>query len=73
MPRCVLYLAALLALAVTGLWTASAFAADPKAVARIQAGIVDCPGCNLSGANLANTYVKEKNFAAPISTAQMPA
>ena len=62
MPRCVLYLAALLALAVTGLWTASAFAADPKAVARIQAGIVDCPGCNLSGANLANTCVKEKNL-----------
>ena len=62
MPRCVLYVAALIALAVTGLWTASAFAADPKAVARIQAGIVDCPGCNLSGANLANTCVKEKNL-----------
>jgi uncharacterized protein YjbI with pentapeptide repeats len=55
-----LLVGALITLAVTGLWTASAFAADPKAVARIQAGIVDCPGCNLSGADLSNTCVKEK-------------
>ncbi len=62
MPRSMLFVGALIALAVTGLWTASAFAADPRAVARIQGGIVDCPGCNLSGADLANTCVKEKNL-----------
>ena len=33
-------------------------AADPAAVAKIQGGIVDCVGCDLKGANLANTCVK---------------
>ena len=36
--------------------------ADPKAVARIQAAIVDCPNCQLQGANLANTCVKAKDL-----------
>lgn len=36
--------------------------ADPKAVARLEAGIVDCPGCRLAGANLFNTCVKAKNL-----------
>ena len=36
--------------------------ADPKAVARIQAAIVDCPGCQLEGADLANTCVKAKDL-----------
>ena len=38
-----------------------AFAApsyDTEAVARIHAAIVDCPGCNLAGADLTNTCVK---------------
>src|SRR5690242_7720932 len=36
--------------------------ADPKAVARIEGGIVDCPGCQLQGANLVNTCVKTKDL-----------
>ena len=36
--------------------------ADPKAVARIEGGIVDCPGCRLQGANLMNTCVKTKDL-----------
>ena len=36
--------------------------ADPKAVARIEGGIVDCPGCQLQGANLMNTCVKTKDL-----------
>jgi len=35
---------------------------DPKAVARLEAGIVDCPGCQLAGANLFNTCVKAKDL-----------
>ncbi len=35
---------------------------DAAAVARIHAGIVDCPGCNLEGADLTNTCVKAKNL-----------
>ncbi len=35
---------------------------DAAAVARIQAAIVDCPGCNLQGADLTNTCVKEHNL-----------
>ena len=31
---------------------------DAAAVARIHAAIVDCPGCNLAGADLTNTCVK---------------
>jgi uncharacterized protein YjbI with pentapeptide repeats len=36
--------------------------ADPKAVARIHADIVDCPGCKLMGADLSNTCVKEHDL-----------
>ena len=36
--------------------------ADPAAVARIHADIVDCPGCRLMGADLANTCVKEHDL-----------
>ncbi len=36
--------------------------ADPKAVAKLHSGIVDCPGCKLMGANLFNTCVKERNL-----------
>src|SRR3569833_2059028 len=36
--------------------------ADPKAVARLEGGIVDCPSCQLQGANLFNTCVKAKNL-----------
>jgi len=36
--------------------------ADPRAVARIERGIVDCPGCQLQGANLVNTCVKAKDL-----------
>jgi uncharacterized protein YjbI with pentapeptide repeats len=39
-----------------------AFAADPAAVAKIHGGIVDCVGCNLSGADLSNTCVKEHDL-----------
>src|SRR4051812_45129512 len=41
---------------------APAFAADPAAVAKIHGGIVDCVGCNLSGADLSNTCVKEHDL-----------
>jgi uncharacterized protein YjbI with pentapeptide repeats len=36
--------------------------ADPAAVARIHAAIVDCPGCKLWGADLPNTCVKQHNW-----------
>ena len=39
-----------------------AHAADPAAVAKIHGGIVDCVGCNLSGADLTNTCVKEHDL-----------
>jgi hypothetical protein len=51
---------ALLALAAAPALAAPAYDAD--AVARIHAGIVDCPGCNLAGADLTNTCVKAKNL-----------
>lgn len=37
-------------------------AANPAQVARIHGGIVDCVGCDLSGADLTNTCVKEKDL-----------
>jgi len=37
-------------------------AADPAAVAKIHGGIVDCVGCNLTGADLSNTCVKEHDL-----------
>jgi len=40
--------------------------ADPAAVARIDGGIVDCPGCKLMGANLFNTCVKERDLRGAI-------
>lgn len=36
--------------------------ANPKAVARIRGGIVNCPHCQLEGANLTNTCVKAKDL-----------
>src|SRR5262249_26588709 len=48
----------LLFLATPGLGQAAPAQADPKAVAHIESGIVDCPGCQLQGANLLNTCVK---------------
>jgi len=39
-----------------------AMAADPVAVAKIKGGIVDCVGCDLRGANLSNTCVKEHDL-----------
>src|SRR3569832_2171364 len=41
---------------------APARAADPAAVAKIHGGIVDCVGCNLAGADLSNTCVKEHDL-----------
>ena len=40
----------------------SARAADPAAVAKIHGGIVDCVGCNLAGADLTNTCVKDHDL-----------
>ena len=52
-----------LALIAVGLSRAlSAPLYDAAAVARIHGGIVDCPGCNLEGADLSNTCVKAKNL-----------
>jgi len=52
------------ALLFTVLSTVPALAAgaDPAAVARIHAGIVDCAGCNLAGADLSNTCVKGRDL-----------
>ena len=36
--------------------------ADAAAVARIHGGIVDCVGCNLAGADLTNTCVKNHDL-----------
>lgn len=49
-------------LAFLTLLAAPARAADPAAVAKIKGGIVDCVGCNLSGADLTNTCVKEHDL-----------
>jgi uncharacterized protein YjbI with pentapeptide repeats len=54
--RPVLALCALLLLA------APAPAADPAAVAKLHGGIVDCVGCNLAGADLTNTCVKDHDL-----------
>jgi uncharacterized protein YjbI with pentapeptide repeats len=37
-------------------------AADPAAVAKLHGGIVDCVGCDLRGADLSNTCVKEHDL-----------
>jgi len=54
--RIALVFSALLAL------PALADGADQAAVARIHAGIVDCPGCRLEGADLSNTCVKGRDL-----------
>lgn len=41
---------------------APARAADPAAVAKIHGGIVDCVGCDLRGADLSNTCVKDHDL-----------
>jgi uncharacterized protein YjbI with pentapeptide repeats len=43
-------------------WAAPGWAADPAAVAKIRGGIVDCVGCNLAGADLSNTCVKDHDL-----------
>jgi uncharacterized protein YjbI with pentapeptide repeats len=53
---------ALLVLALAGFPAAPGMAASPAAVAKIHGGIVDCVGCNLSGADLTNTCVKEHDL-----------
>jgi uncharacterized protein YjbI with pentapeptide repeats len=53
---------ALCALLPAFFWAAPVFAADPAAVAKIHGGIVDCVGCNLAGADLSNTCVKEHDL-----------
>src|ERR1044071_3696796 len=49
-------------LTIGGLTNLPAVAAAPAAVARIHGGIVDCVGCDLKGADLANTCVKEHDL-----------
>jgi uncharacterized protein YjbI with pentapeptide repeats len=44
------------------LFLAPARAADPAAVAKIHGGIVDCVGCDFSGADLSNTCVKDHDL-----------
>jgi len=39
-----------------------ALAANPAQVAKIHGGIVDCVGCDLSGADLTNTCVKARDL-----------
>jgi uncharacterized protein YjbI with pentapeptide repeats len=56
MSRLTAFAAALLM--VLGSRALAAPAYDSAAVARIHAAIVDCPGCNLAGADLTNTCVK---------------
>lgn len=52
---------ALLALAAPAQIT-PALAANPAQVAKIHGGIVDCAGCDLSGADLTNTCVKARDL-----------
>ena len=42
--------------------TGPAVAADLAAVAKIKGGIVDCVGCDLTGADLSNTCVKQHDL-----------
>jgi uncharacterized protein YjbI with pentapeptide repeats len=58
--RALILLCTLIITALT--WSVAAQAADPAAVARIHGGIVDCVGCDLKGADLANTCVKEHDL-----------
>jgi uncharacterized protein YjbI with pentapeptide repeats len=52
------HLACLLILLAMPLAAHPALAANPAQVAKIHGGIVDCVGCDLSGADLTNTCVK---------------
>src|SRR6185312_1261605 len=58
----------LIAAALIAFSAGTAFAASPKisydpaAVAKIHGGIVDCVACNLRGADLSNTCVKEHDL-----------
>jgi uncharacterized protein YjbI with pentapeptide repeats len=60
------FLALILALAplsdAAGATPAPAPTYDAAAVAKIHGGIVDCVGCNLKGADLTNTCVKEHDL-----------
>src|ERR1700748_3054390 len=49
-------------LALAGFPAAPGLAANPAAVAKIHGGIVDCVACDLSGADLTNTCVKEHDL-----------
>ena len=57
-----LFLALLVATPAFALDYVGAKGADPVAVARIRADIVDCPGCKLMGADLSNTCVKDHDL-----------
>ena len=61
--RALLVFSLLTLLAAPALFLAGrAVAADPAAVAKIKGGIVDCVGCDLTGADLSNTCVKEHDL-----------
>jgi uncharacterized protein YjbI with pentapeptide repeats len=60
MSKLIAFILALLAVSISQAMSAPAY--DAAAVARLHAGIVDCPGCNLQGADLTNTCVKAKNL-----------
>lgn len=53
---------AVLAFAVLLLPVLPARAANPVAVAKLHGGIVDCVGCDLRGADLTNTCVKDHDL-----------
>ena len=58
-----LALSVLMLLMASGLFSAvPVLAADPAAVAKIKGGIVDCVGCDLKGADLSNTCVKQHDL-----------
>lgn len=61
MTRLLIAVAALV-LFETLLFATGVLAADPAAVAKIHGGIVDCVGCDLRGADLTNTCVKEHDL-----------
>ena len=61
MTKLLSFLLALIAVGISQAMSAPAF--DAAAVARIHAGIVDCPGCQLEGADLSNTCVKAKDLS----------
>ncbi|MBS0471520.1 MAG: pentapeptide repeat-containing protein [Proteobacteria bacterium] len=63
MAKLLSFIVALFALSIGQAMSATGSGFDSAAVARIHAGIVDCPACNLAGANLDNTCVKAKNLS----------